>query len=115
MSYTDLSKRRKTNRDHYHRYREEHIAKQTAYRQRIKDACYAAYGGYICKCCEITEKSVLCLDHIENDGYKNRKEIGYRGGIGVYLWIVRNNFPSGFQVLCYNCNQSKRINGGICF
>jgi len=85
------------------------------YRQRIKDAVFAAYGGYICNCCGITEKSVLCLDHINNDGYRHRKEIGFRGGIGIYLWIVKNQFPPGFQVLCYNCNQSKRINNGVCF
>jgi len=57
---------------------------------------------------------MLALDHIENDGYKHRKEMGYRGGIGIYLWIIRNQFPPMFQVFCYNCNQSKRINGGIC-
>lgn len=85
------------------------------YRQRIKDAVFGAYGGYVCNCCGITEKSVLCIDHINNDGYAHRKQIGTRGGIALYLWIVKNNFPPLFQALCYNCNQSKRINKGICF
>jgi hypothetical protein len=81
---------------------------------RVKDAVYAAYGGYRCACCGETEKSFLAIDHVENDGYAHRKQIGFRGGIGIYLWIIKNQFPDGFQVLCYNCNQSKRINGGVC-
>jgi hypothetical protein len=84
------------------------------YRQRIKDAVFAAYGGYVCKCCGEIEKSMLCIDHVNNDGYAHRKAIGHRGGIGIYLWIVKNQFPNGFQILCYNCNQSKRINKGVC-
>jgi hypothetical protein len=84
------------------------------YRTRIKNAVYAAYGGYRCACCGETEPSFLAIDHVDNDGYAHRKKIGFRGGIGIYLWIVKNQFPPGFQVLCYNCNQGKRINGGIC-
>lgn len=114
-NYKDIEKRRKTMLAHYHRNREKYIVMQREYRRRIKKMCYIAYGGYICNCCGITEPSMLCLDHIENDGYQNRKEIGYKGGIGIYLWLVRNQFPPGFQVLCYNCNQSKRVNNGTCF
>lgn len=110
----NTAKKNSINLKYYHRNREKNLSWQRAYRKKIKDQCFAAYGGYICKCCGITEPTMLALDHIENDGYKHRKEMGYRGGIGIYLWIIRNQFPSMFQVLCYNCNQSKRINGGIC-
>ena len=34
--------------------------------------------------------------------------------IQKYRWIIKNNFPSDFQVLCHNCNHGKRINNGIC-
>ena len=111
----DLAQQRAIRLKSYYKNREVNIAKQTEYRRRVKEACYAAYGGYRCNCCGITEKSVLCLDHINNDGYANRKVIGSRGGIAIYLWLIKNKFPDDFQVLCYNCNQSKRINGGICF
>ena len=23
-------------------------------------------------------------------------------------WLVRNDFPEGFQILCHNCNTAKR-------
>ena len=32
----------------------------------------------------------------------------------MYEWIKRNNYPDGFQVLCWNCNSGKGANGGIC-
>jgi hypothetical protein len=30
------------------------------------------------------------------------------------LWLKRNNFPSGYRVLCMNCNHGRKRNGGIC-
>ena len=32
----------------------------------------------------------------------------------LYLWAIQNNFPSIFQVLCFNCNHGKQLNGGVC-
>jgi len=98
----------------YAKNRSANKEQMKAYRQRIKDAVFAAYGGYRCACCGESEKSFLCVDHVNNDGYAHRKQIGHRGGIGIYLWIVKNQFPPGFQILCYNCNQGKRINNGVC-
>ena len=36
------------------------------------------------------------------------------GGTKFYRWLKRNNFPEGFQVLCFNCNCGKEINKGVC-
>src|SRR5260221_360879 len=47
----------------------------------------------------------LSIDHINGDGSKHRKEIG--GGGKIYKWLINNNFPSGFQVLCIPCNLHK--------
>lgn len=41
---------------------------------------------------------------------KSIKNIGF----GIYDWLIKNNFPSGFQVLCCNCNYGKNSNHGIC-
>ena len=32
----------------------------------------------------------------------------------IYIWLKNNNFPEGFQVLCFNCNCGKARNKGIC-
>lgn len=84
---------------------------------RIKDAVFAAYGGYICACCGENEHKFLTLDHVNNDGASFRRKIaGNRQAAGytTYRWLARNGFPSGYQVLCMNCNHGKRMNGGIC-
>ena len=86
--------------------------------QRMKDACYEAYGGYRCACCGESHPQFLTIDHINNDGAAHRKDVnnGLRrgGGKKIYTWLISNNFPAGFQILCMNCNWGKARNGGIC-
>jgi len=86
--------------------------------KRIKDAAFNAYGGYKCACCGESEENMLNMDHIAEDGSIHRKEIGLvrgkSGGNSIYRWLAENDYPQGFQVLCYNCNISKHRNGGIC-
>ena len=89
-------------------------------RARIKEATFAAYGGYVCACCGETEKKFLTLDHIDNNGSIFRKSVfkgnkkGNTAGYHTYNWLARNGFPSGYQVLCMNCNYGKRMNNGVC-
>ncbi len=109
-----IERQREYRRKSYHKNRTKQLADMKARRQAYKDACYGAYGGYVCRCCGVTEPSMLALDHINNNGFAHRKQVGYRGGAGLYLWIIKEHFPPIFQVLCYNCNQSKRINNGTC-
>jgi len=66
-------------------------------------------GHAICNNCGEQDIAVLCLDHINNDGYKHRKGLKMRAGSAFYQWIIKNDYPSGFQVLCFNCNMRKAI------
>ena len=82
---------------------------------REKALCYEAYGGYLCVCCEETEPVFLTLDHIHGGGSRHVREVVGRRGGNLYHWIVKNNFPKNmFQVLCWNCNSGRAVNGGIC-
>jgi len=72
----------------------------------------AAYGAR-CVCCGETEPLFLEFDHINNDGAKHRKLIG-TSAKALIKWLRDHNYPSGFQILCANCNQGKKRNGGIC-
>ncbi len=100
----------------------EHVFKlDKAYRERrnprVKDTVFGAYGGYKCVCCGETEKLFLTIDHINNDGANHRRKIGGKrtmAGLPFYMWLIRNNFPEGLQVLCMNCQHGKRMNNGIC-
>ena len=89
-------------------------ALKTAQNARIKDAVFAAYGGYKCACCGETEKAFLTLDHLNNDGNQHRKQVAGRtsgAGVWTYRWAMKNGFPPVFQVLCMNCNWGKRQTG----
>lgn len=67
-----------------------------------------AYGGR-CACCGIDEPTFLAFDHINDDGARHRREVR---GRNMANWLVQNRFPSGFQLLCHNCNHAKRL--GVC-
>lgn len=120
-------RRRAEKPDHYRalqrKWRSENLdraraAKQGSH-QRLKALVFEAYGGFICACCGETEPSMLNIDHVNNDGAEHRKSLGLNpGGKGAkgsfYHWLRDNGFPSGYQVLCYNCNISKHRNKGVC-
>ena len=102
----------------------ENLAKGKVYaqakRKRMREATFAAYGGNVCACCGETESKFLTIDHIDNNGSAFRKAIykgnkkGNTAGYHTYYWLARNGFPSGYQVLCMNCNYGKRMNNGVC-
>jgi hypothetical protein len=54
-----------------------------------------------------TNMNALSIDHKNNDGYKHKKEIGGSGAV-LYLWLIRNKYPHGFQILCMNCQALKK-------
>ncbi len=85
--------------------------------KRKKMKVLYAYGGPFCACCGESHFSMLTIDHINNDGAAHRAEIG-KGkknvGSRLYQWLITNKYPTGFQVLCFNCNSSKHVNGGVC-
>ena len=73
---------------------------------RLKDEVFDAYGGK-CACCGETRKEYLSIDHIDGNGNKQKREIGVAGSDDLYRWLRQNNYPEGFQVLCFNCNCGK--------
>lgn len=73
---------------------------------------FAAYGS-VCSCCGETDPMCLAIDHINGGGNAHKREIGH-GIDGIYSWLIKHNFPSGFQVLCHTCNQAKQLNGNVC-
>ncbi len=86
-----------------------HKIKNTEY----KKTCVEKYGiDSGCVCCGIKELSFLSMDHIKDDGFKNRDKHGL--GKHLYRMLVREGFPPGFQTLCFNCQWGKRLNGGFC-
>lgn len=88
------------------------MSQNLAYQKNIHREALAAYGDGTCACCGTSEN--LSLDHISGDGAEQREELfGDRriGGYRFYLWLRRNGYPPGLQVLCRRCNHSKAKTG----
>ncbi len=75
------------------------------FNHRLRVVTFKAYGER-CARCDEDDIDVLCIDHINNDGAAHRKKIG-GGGVVLYQWLKNNNWPTGFQTLCWNCNIKK--------
>lgn len=77
---------------------------------KVEILTYYARGTTLkCARCSIDDVDVLCLDHIKGGGSKQRRELKIGHGSNFYSWLKRNNYPEGYQVLCFNCNMKKRI------
>jgi len=60
----------------------------------------------MCACCGENMIEFLAIDHINGGGKQHRKEINNPGGKNFYVWLRVRNWPSGYRVLCHNCNQA---------
>lgn len=115
-------------RESQHRYREANRERMRAYHatpearesKRIRRARYSAeqrmavmrhYSGLdvpACAACGVDDMDVLTIDHIFGGGRKHREEIKVCGAATAFhRWLIRNKYPTGFQVLCQNCNVKK--------
>jgi hypothetical protein len=76
-------------------------------RRRLKEAIISAYGGK-CACCGEADSRFLTVDHVQNDGAEERRQIGHWN---ILANIRRQGFPDRYQLLCYNCNCAKGVYG----
>lgn len=74
-------------------------------RRNLKKRVMDHYGG-VCLCCGESILEFLTIDHINQDGAAHRRSLyGKRDrGAPFYRWLEKNNFPTEFRVLCFNCN-----------
>lgn len=84
----------------------DHADQLKRQRDVITKRVIQAYGG-MCACCGEDFLPFLGIDHVEGDGAKHRQEIQTPSGNPFYAWLDKNKYPSGFQVLCHNCNRLK--------
>jgi len=117
-------------RKFYYKHREEILLKSKLNRKkneqsyqvrarryhRKKIEIFKRYGGETPKCVWCGEERYECLqiDHIYDDGNKERNSIG--GGENFYYWLLKQPYqPERYQILCANCNCIKRIRGIVSY
>lgn len=70
-------------------------------------------GTNICSCCGESIQILLTIDHMNDNGAEQRKYEDLNS-FKLVMWLIKNNFPPGFQVMCFSCNSGRYLNGGIC-
>jgi len=85
------------------------------YREVLKKEVFTYYSNGIPKCavCNFCDIRALTIDHINDDGAKHRRALSKKsrgnqaGGSKTYQYLRSKKYPSGYQVLCANCNLIK--------
>lgn len=84
----------------------EHLKAAAKIRRRtLREDVIAGYGGK-CVCCGETTYEFLSIDHINGGGGKMRREGLHPKAENFASWLIKNNFPKDFRLLCHNCNQA---------
>jgi hypothetical protein len=96
-------------KNHY----KENKSRMTGFKNEIRMTVLKHYGGTPpkCACCGESHLEFLAIDHIGGGGLKEREALKRRAGTPFYRWMIRQKFPSGYQVLCHNCNMAKGLYG----
>lgn len=107
--------KRKSNREWYKNADKEYKDSLVEYRKnkmRVeRKMLIEAYGG-MCVCCGESEENFMTVDHIDNDGYIDRKVQKMAGGHVFYARLRNLGYPKDkYQLLCFNCNCAKGFFG----
>jgi len=82
-------------------------ALQKAMHRRLREKIIRYYScgtnKCMCKNCGVSDMEFLSIDHINGGGTNHLRQLK---GQNLYYWLIKNKLPSGFRVLCYNCNFS---------
>lgn len=79
---------------------------------KLKKVYLQKYGKK-CSSCGESKIEFLTLEHKAGEGNKHRIKLFKHnvGGVHMYRWLKRNNYPEEYSVLCMNCNWAKRYTG----
>lgn len=91
-------------------YRAAEVARNKRNYTITKAKVMEKYGG-ACIACGSVSIHELCIDHINDDGNEERRQLDGIRGQQFYCKLLRDPKRSDLQVLCFNHNHLKRILG----
>jgi len=102
--------KQKYGRDYYkyrNKKKQRTVYNETCESSKILIIQFYSNNTYECKFCRENDLKELSIDHINGGGIKHRQEIKKKGGCEFYKWLIRNDLPDGYQILCLTCNSRK--------
>lgn len=93
----------------YQKHKKEQLEKAKERKIKQRKIVIEHYGSK-CSCCGENQYEFLTIEHKNGGGCKHRKKIG---AASMARFIIKNNFPPEYDILCYNCNCAKAFSG-IC-
>lgn len=116
--YGKLPHIRVINRDRQKIYRSkpENMGKGKGYALKSKINVFEVYSKRIsnsdipcCAYCKLnSHHEFLTIDHIDGRKHLSDEEKNLKAD-KLYRWLIRNNFPKNYQILCFTCNDIKNI------
>jgi len=91
---------------YYKNHKKDSLLYQAVRNRKLRLTVLGHYSNdtFTCACCGEGHIEFLAIDHINGGGAKQRKT-GLRSSM-FWLWLIKNNYPLGYRVLCHNCNQA---------
>lgn len=98
--------------EHYRATKRRNMAKRRFQARRMVIGFYS-HGTFRCGCCGESQYDFLEVDHVNGGGNGERLKVFGHTGVSsaFYHWLIKNDFPPGYQILCSNCNKSKGKHG----
>jgi hypothetical protein len=82
-----------------HRDTQNEWAKNYRKRNKVLVIGYYSNGTNQCARCGYKDMRALQIDHVNGGGEEHRRVIKQ----DFYVWLIKNSYPEGYQVLCANC------------
>ena len=98
--------KRQRDREYGDRHRAQLRKAHRKWYAAVRRTVFEHYSGGAIRCaaCGFENIDALVLDHVNNNGAAERR---YVKAASVFVRLIKLNFPSGYQVLCANCNMIK--------
>jgi hypothetical protein len=82
---------------------------ENEYKIKLETLTHYGNGKLSCLQCSMSDPDMLTIDHIDNNGGEERKQLNHKAGAKFYCWLKKNGYPQGYQTLCANCQLKKEI------
>jgi len=96
------------NRENYLKNKEEYLIRHIKNRRKIRIKVLDILGGK-CVQCGFSDSRALHVDHIHNNGAKERRTISNEKIYRKILRMSKKDREAEYQLLCANCNIIKRF------